>query len=235
MAFPRRWIREPRRAVLKSRGRPLPGAFSDNQWERAHCDGDPCDRQRWLAPEESPGVLPRAPRGCMHRCLAKRSIGREGRGRCRGAPGPGGRRGQLPGIQYLVVGRGFNLFEGAAGWADLLARRPLEPGTTIAVSHRPQVRRGVRGVVASPERQLPRRSSLRRDRGLGAFRELLAPRVRPPPPTDGPMVLHHPPGQRSTASGGFGRRQGSAGGAHPAQLVEAIPALCWRCHDAADP
>jgi CubicO group peptidase (beta-lactamase class C family) len=39
--------------------------------------------------------------------------------------------GELPGIQYVVVGPDSTLFEGAAGWADLAARRPLEPATTM--------------------------------------------------------------------------------------------------------
>jgi D-alanyl-D-alanine carboxypeptidase len=39
--------------------------------------------------------------------------------------------GKSPGIQYVVVGPGSTHFEGAAGWADLAARRPLEPGTTM--------------------------------------------------------------------------------------------------------
>jgi len=40
-------------------------------------------------------------------------------------------RGEAPGLQYVVVGPAAALFEGAAGWADLAGRRPLEPGTTM--------------------------------------------------------------------------------------------------------
>jgi D-alanyl-D-alanine carboxypeptidase len=40
-------------------------------------------------------------------------------------------RGDSPGIQYVVVDPHSTLFEGAVGWADLVARRPLEPGTTM--------------------------------------------------------------------------------------------------------
>ncbi|HEU4382117.1 MAG TPA: serine hydrolase domain-containing protein [Anaeromyxobacteraceae bacterium] len=39
--------------------------------------------------------------------------------------------GDSPGIQYVVVGPASTLFESAAGWADLAARRPLEQGTTM--------------------------------------------------------------------------------------------------------
>ncbi|HEY7726564.1 MAG TPA: serine hydrolase domain-containing protein [Anaeromyxobacteraceae bacterium] len=39
--------------------------------------------------------------------------------------------GDCPGIQYVVVSRDSTVFDGAAGWADLAARRPLEPGTTM--------------------------------------------------------------------------------------------------------
>jgi CubicO group peptidase (beta-lactamase class C family) len=40
-------------------------------------------------------------------------------------------RGDTPGLQYVVVGPGGPLFDGAAGFADLSAGRPLEPGTTM--------------------------------------------------------------------------------------------------------
>jgi D-alanyl-D-alanine carboxypeptidase len=40
-------------------------------------------------------------------------------------------RGRSPGVQYVAVGPGSAVFEGAAGWADLAGRRPLEPGTTM--------------------------------------------------------------------------------------------------------
>lgn len=40
-------------------------------------------------------------------------------------------RGDAPGVQYVVVGPETVLFDGAAGWADLAGRRPLEPGTTM--------------------------------------------------------------------------------------------------------
>jgi len=40
-------------------------------------------------------------------------------------------RGDAPGVQYVVVGPSGVLFDGAAGWADLAGRRPLEPGTTM--------------------------------------------------------------------------------------------------------
>ena len=36
-----------------------------------------------------------------------------------------------PGLQHVVVGPEAILFEGAAGWADVLGRRPLEPSTTL--------------------------------------------------------------------------------------------------------
>ncbi|HET6439583.1 MAG TPA: serine hydrolase domain-containing protein, partial [Anaeromyxobacter sp.] len=38
---------------------------------------------------------------------------------------------RAPGVQYVVVGRGGTVFEGAAGWADLAARVALEPSTTM--------------------------------------------------------------------------------------------------------
>jgi CubicO group peptidase (beta-lactamase class C family) len=41
--------------------------------------------------------------------------------------------GAAPGIQYVVVGRDAVLFERAAGWADVAARRALEPATTMMI------------------------------------------------------------------------------------------------------
>lgn len=41
------------------------------------------------------------------------------------------REGAAPGLQYVVVGPEGTRFDGAAGWADLSGRRPLEPGTTM--------------------------------------------------------------------------------------------------------
>ena len=39
--------------------------------------------------------------------------------------------GDAPGVQYVVVRPSAVLFDGAAGWADLAGRRPLEPGSTM--------------------------------------------------------------------------------------------------------